>query len=47
MISKVVILYMLFKMQFPTWCKAMIIVAMILDLIVLSLKSYAAGKGGK
>ena len=46
MLTKIVVLYMIFRLQFPTWCTAMIIASLILDVVVFGLKSYAAGKEG-
>lgn len=46
MITNAIVLYMLCQLQFPSWCKAMIIVSLILDTVSFGLKSYAAGKEG-
>ncbi len=46
MLTNAIVLYMLFQLQFPSWCKAMIIASLILDTVIFGLKSYAAGKEG-
>jgi hypothetical protein len=34
MIPKLIILYMLCRMQFPKWCKVLIIVCIVLDVVI-------------
>lgn len=38
MISKLIILYMLCRMQFPEWCKALIIACMVLDAVIATYR---------
>ena len=40
MFTKIVVLYMICKFQFPLWCKTAIIIDLISDMIVLLLKPY-------
>lgn len=46
MLTNAIVLYMLCQLQFPSWCKVMIVASLILDTIIFGLKSYAAGKEG-
>lgn len=38
MIPKFIILYMLCRMQFPEWCKVLIIVCMVLDAVIATYR---------
>lgn len=46
MLTNAIVLYMLCQLQFPSWCKAMIIASLILDTVIFGMKSYAVGKEG-
>ena len=44
MLAKVVILYMFYYFDFPTWCKVLIFIGFFLDAISLLHYAYEAGK---